>query len=501
MNKQPEANEHLKSGDRPTRVAIFSPYATVAPHFETELEIAQLHYDQGDSVDYVSCMGELANCDFNRNHDDSACADCVGRRKHGLSLLSHPTCSTPFQKPAAKCEIPTFENVEQLKQHCIDDFDIGYAVLSSLVSFCRDPEPDLSAHRDLIVRLYQSAIAAYQFTLQYLENNSPDRVYVFNGRFAAMRAVLRACQTKRVDCYLHERGCDQFHFDLFPNHLPHDIKEIHAAIQSSWDSADPTQREKTGASWFHDRVNRVERNCQSFVKSQQLGRLPENWNTKIHNVAIFCTSDDEFVAIGDAWKNKLYKNQISAIRKLIDSFKDDDSIHLYVRMHPNLANTENKIKQQMLQLNSPNLTIIAPNDPCDTYRLMRAANVVASFGSSVGIEAVFWNRASILLGPCMYQHLPGTIQPTTHEEAVSQISARDLLPQNRIGALKYGHWFQTHGIKFTYFKPETLFHGKFKGQVVYAQPSKRTIAGTLRFRAGKFIKALVDRPETTDRAA
>ena len=501
MNEQFEAKEFPQTEQRPIRVAIFSPYATVAPHFETELEIAQRHYDQGDSVDYISCMGELANCDFNRTHDDTACADCVGRRKHGLSLLSQPTCLTSFQNPATVSETPTFETVEQLKQHRVDDFDIGYAVLSSLISFCRDPEPDLATHSELINRFYQSALAAYKSTLQYIERKSPDRIYVFNGRFAAMRAVFRACQTKQVDCYLHERGCDQFHFELFANQLPHNIEGIHAAIESGWNSADPTKREKIGASWFHDRVNRVERNWQSFVKGQQIGKLPEDWNPNCHNVAIFCTSDDEFVAIGDSWQNKLYKNQLSAIQKIIDSFNGDDSIRLYVRMHPNLANTENATKQQMLNLKSPNLTVIGPSDPCDTYQLMRAANVVVSFGSSVGIEAVFWNKPSVLLGPSMYQHLPGTIQPKTHEGAVCQIAARDLPPADRTGAIRYGHWFQTHGIKFDYFEPENLFHGKFKGQVVYAQPTKRSLSETLRFRAGKFIKALVDRPETTERAA
>lgn len=492
MNNQRESKiaECWDCVKSPAKIAIFSPYATVAPHFETELEIAQLHYDRGDSVDYISCMGELANCDFNRTHETSTCSDCIGRRKHGLTLLTKQTPPIPFQTPATKIAVPEFERPDQLTQHQIDNFDIGYAVLSSLVSFCRDPEPDLIAHRELIVKLYRSAYQAYQFTLRYLKQKTPDRVYVFNGRFAAMRAILRACQATGVDCYMHERGCDQFHFDLFPNHLPHDIDGIHAAIVSSWNSADPNQREKIAASWFHDRVNRVERNWQSFVKGQQIGRLPENWNPKTHNVAIFCTSDDEFVAIGDAWKNKLYSNQLTAIRRLADSLQGDDSIHLYVRMHPNLANTENKIKRQMLELKSPNLTIISPTDPCDTYQLMRAADKVVTFGSSVGIEAVFWSKPSILLGPSMYQHLPGTFQPKTHQQAVELIQSRELVPHSRTGALQYGHWFQTHGIEFTYFEPENLFHGKFKGQVVYAKPAKRKLAESLRHRAGKFIKAL-----------
>jgi hypothetical protein len=37
----------------------------------------------------------------------------------------------------------------------------------------------------------------------------------------------------------------------------------------------------------------------------------------------------------------------------------------------------------------------------------------------------------------------------------------DISPKDKIGAIKYGNWDLTRGYDFKYFKPESLFKGKF----------------------------------------
>lgn len=465
------------------RLAIFSPYATVGPHFETELEIAQRHLDHGDAVEYVGCFGELAACDFNPSRDGNRCRECSGRRLAGLGMLEPLVSCSDFSLPIqidseqekSKAIIQTvFANVDELKAYKIDNFDIGYAALSSLVSQIRDPEPDLAEHQLILEKCIRSAANVYQFTRDYIEQYSPDRIYVFNGRFASMRAVLRACEITGTDCCLHERGCDTNHFEMFDNHLPHDIEAVDTTIRKMWQagSRDPSSanfRENVGAQWFVDRVNRVEKSWHSFTTNQKAGLLPDNWNENKTNISIFCSSDDEFVAIGDQWRNRLYPNQVEAIQKIAESMrKHQNRFHLYLRVHPNLSNVENQRKRDMMELSYPNLTIIEPDAPVDTYELMKASDKVVSFGSSVGIEAVFWGRPSILLGPCFYENLAGPYRSTCHDETIDLILSSNLTATDRIGALMYGYWFQTRGNKFKYFEPTGLFEGKFKGQVIHA---------------------------------
>ena len=455
------------------KVAIVAPYRTVAPHFEAELEIAQRHLDAGDEVLFLSCEGQLSNCDFNIERDPSICANCRGRREHGMDLIGNACKSLPVEA-TEHIEVPHFHSLKQLMDWKVENFDVGYASLSSLVSVVRDPEPDLEKHRPLLSRFIESALVMWKRTQEFLGQHQPDLVYVYNGRFAAMRAVLRACQKMGVDCYLHERGCDLNHYDVLKNHLPHEIPEVESVIRKQWGSANPETRESIGASWYQDRLDRVESNWESFTKGQQLGRLPERLDGSRRSVSIFCSSDDEFVAIGDSWKNTLYPNQVEAIAAIAASMLESSpQTDLYLRVHPNLKNVDNARKRSMMALDFPNLTVVAADESIDTYALMKASDQTVTFGSSVGMEAVFWGTPSILLGPCLYQNLGGPVSSASHEETIGLLCS-DLKPaDDKTGALMYGHWFQTRGLPYRYFEATSRFEGKFKGHVVHDRNAAR----------------------------
>ena len=476
------------------KVAIFSPYATVVPHFETELDIAQQHLDNGDTVEFINCTGSLANCDFNKDADPDRCQQCIGRRRMGLELLDPNVRSHNFSGLIdLENEIETkFESVADLANYRIENFDIGYAALSSLISICRDPEPELDRFQELLKRFLLSSWQTYKITRGYLEAEQPDRVYVFNGRFAAMRAVFRACQAADTDCYLHEHGCDNDHYEYTRNHMLHDIPATETLIRNSWSNAvENPLRTQLASQWYEDRVNRVEKNWHSFVKEQKLGQLPDQWNSRKKNVTIFCSSDDEFVAVGDGWKNRLYSNQLIAIAQLADQLgRSAPDIHLTLRVHPNLKNVDNHRKRQMLALDFANLTVIPPEAPVDSYELMRASDTVATFGSSVGIEAVYWDRPSVLLGPSFYQNLGGIYRPESHAHAV-ELLTRDLEPQGKEGALMYGFWQQTRGYRHQFFKSSGLFDGQFKGQTLYAKPERGSFSTRLRKKATRLFSGLI----------
>ena len=178
-----------------------------------------------------------------------------------------------------------------------------------------------------------------------------------------MRAVLRACQSEGVECILHERGCNKNHYELFKNHLPHDITAINEAINKLWNDNAPI----AGRSLVPrpSQPSQPSRNVVEVVRDRkEKGALPEGFDPQQKNVAIFCSSDDEFVTIGDGWRNDLYPNQVTAIELLTS----------------------------------------------------------------------------------------------------------DLKPGEKTGAYQYGFWFQTRGFLYRYYTAETLFEGKFKGNLVYPKP-------------------------------
>ncbi len=494
------------------KVAVFSPYRTVSPHYETELEIAQQHIDAGDMVEFINCTGELACCDFNSSHEDEKCRDCRGRRAMGLDLIDigkeHGVSVSGFSDYEET--LPEFDSMDALKEFRIDNFDLGYAALSSLVSIIRDPEPDLVEHRELLNRFLRAGATVYRNTLANIRVHQPERVYVFNGRFAAMRAVLRACQMQNTDCFMHERGCDNQHFEVLKNHLVHEIPATVQNICERWVEADPKMRDEIGASWFLDRIGRVEKNWTSFVKSQDQGKLPDGWDNARRNIVIFSSSDDEFVAIGDCWTNHLYENQVEAVQEIAESMQvAAPDVHLYLRVHPNQKKIDNARKRAMMTLDLENLTVIRPESPIDSYAMLLACDTVVSFGSSIGIEGVFHGKPSVLLGPCFYRDLGGVYRPEDHNAAIDLLS-RTLEPLEKTGALMYGHWLQTRGMQHQYYQPNGLFEGTFKGHVIYDRTaesecsnsglssSPRSWPGKLKRETRRLIRQVSDRMKRPD---
>ena len=83
-----------------------------------------------------------------------------------------------------------------------------------------------------------------------------------------------------------------------------------------------------------------------------------------------------------------------------------------------------------------------------SYDLMFAADTVVSFASTIGIEAVFWDKPSVLLGSCFFQYLDVAYQPTTHEEAMALLTQK-LEPKDKVGALMYAGYIMTFGEPYT----------------------------------------------------
>ena len=459
-------------------VVVFAAYAINSPHFEAELEIAHRHADAGDRVTILTCGSELEACDPNPYHDAPRCAKCMGRRDSGLALLPSSIAVEPFYRLTAEDrreldELPTqFESHEELTRLYVGQFDIGYAALSSLISQARDPEADLTAHALLLRGLLRAAWAVHRSMCRYLDTHTVDRVYVFNGRFAPMRAVLRACEEKAVEYCTHERGSDLARYTLFPNMSIHDHESIARLILDTWNAAraDP-DREQVARNWYESRVRGG--GDIDFSRGQQRTRLPSGWDGDKRNITIFVSSEDEFAGISDDWLNPIYESQNAGLRAIIESLRADlRNIHLYIRSHPHLSLIDNTQTRALAELKTPFVTVIPPADPVDTYELMRSSACVLTFGSTTGIEAAYWGVPSILVGIAFYRNFGITYNPATNNELIRMLHT-DLQPKPIEPALAYGYFWSTFGVPFKYFTADGFYSGRFKG--VRVRPSLRAL--------------------------
>jgi hypothetical protein len=460
-------------------VVVFTAYTQWPLHYETDLEIIQRHLDAGDSVTHLYCTGSLLACDDNGFHLPERCNDCISVRQQGSALLSPGVRSASFLSLSAAdrramVALPKrFDSIESLRACRVDNFDIGWAVLSSVISWTRDPKPDINAIRNLIPRFMISAFSVYRSMQNYLAAHQTDRVYVFNGRFAHARAVLRACQKLNVACHTHERGNNLQHYGIWENTMPHDIRYADREIRRKWKEAegDP-DRTEIAERFYRDRSKGIVQSWYSFITSQEAGRLPAGWDPAKRNIAIFNSSEDEFEALGDDYVSRVYRTQQEGLERILASISADPSnIHLYLRVHPNLKGQDNHQTRQLATLKADFLTILQPDDAVSSYTLMKQAKTVLTFGSTVGIESVYWGTPSILAGPAFYEDLGATYNPSSHEELMTMLRA-DLPPKDRTPALMFGYYYNTFGIRFKYYEPLSMMKGEFKGHELRPEPAR-----------------------------
>jgi hypothetical protein len=106
-----------------------------------------------------------------------------------------------------------------------------------------------------------------------------------------------------------------------------------------------------------------------------------------------------------------------------------------------------------------NLRVIWPHDSIDSYALLDACEKTLTFGSTIGIEATYWGKPSILAGRAFYENLDCVYRPKSHDELVALLRRDGLPPCPADSALMYFYWEVSDGIPFTWFKETGIRNG------------------------------------------
>ena len=448
------------------KIFLYSTHLFYSPHIETELELMQKHLNQGDEVFRVICAGELSICDMNQRHELLTCMRCRDIRNFGKKLLDGTVINLPIITQVSGKQVfqpVKCRTVEDLKNIYYKNFDIGYAIASSLISICRESDINIEMHADTVDAYYSSSLKVYLSTIEYIEKYKPDVVYIFNSRIAHVRAVMRACEDQKIDFVVHERGCDKDRYELFYNTMPHSIKYQLSKIEEYWNKSEHLVEEKKqmATRFYSDRKNGNPGDWSSFTKEQTADLLPAGFDRTKKNIVIYNSSMYEYLAVSKEWNYPFYNNQEEFIANLLKMFEGDSNYHFYLRVHPNLKDSVSSQINRISALNFHNLSLISADSKVSSYHLLDNCDQIITFGSTMGIEATFWNKPSILVASSVYGD-EAVYKASNYDEVYSVIKSNPL-PKNKESAYKYGYYNMVFGMSYFHFKPETLFRGTYKG--------------------------------------
>ena len=451
------------------KILIYVSTPLLAVHLGYELEIAKQHIKKGDDVYFLVCDKSMLSCDLNENHDSFSCDYCVLRLEHGLDLINFDKSKVyklELSKFIKYFDIPNFESVQELKKFEYDNLDVGSCTASIMITGYRDCEFDLNS-KFAKIRCRNSiytAYAIYQSVLYHLKKINPDIFYVHNARTSIKRPALRSGQKLGIKTICFDSGYKINQIKLIENTYMHDIKVNKKHIKDFWENAKYTFNEKKEIA----RKFYLEQKENNFTKNF-IYKLPDNFDKSKTNIAIFNSSEDEMESI-DSWKDTFYNRQIEVISYLVNNYPQ---INFYLRVHPNLKDLNNSQTKAIDKLKYDNLVIINANSKLSSYKLLDNCNKIVTFGSTIGIEANYYNKPSILVGRSFYEHLNVCYVAKSYNDLDKFITS-DLIPKPKLGSYKYAYWQVKNNIDLEYWKSnDAICNGSFDGQSM--QPNKKDI--------------------------
>jgi hypothetical protein len=343
-----------------------------------------------------------------------------------------------------------FHSIEELKKFNYKNVNIGVGVASSIISLYRDHCFDLERYNKEINREIIAAILVVDTIEESFKNIKPDLVYVFNGRMSAYSPVVQYCEKNKINFRVFEFTSRYDKFHVVKNAIPHNVSYREQEMKDAWEeNNDLEYKTKISKEFFESQRKGISLMEGSFISYQNENQLP-HFDKDKEVVTFFNSSIDEFASV-PGWENYIYifDDETTAIWDICKNFESDQTKQFVLRVHPNLKfldNTQTKNSEKLKELN--NLIIVDPTSTVSSYSLIDISNKIITFGSTIGIEACYFEKPSILLGMSFFDNLDVAYLPSSKKELMGMIENKNLKPKSVVNVHIYGYWWMTFGKNF-----------------------------------------------------
>lgn len=304
---------------------------------------------------------------------------------------------------------------------------------------------------------------------------------VFNGRFTHDQAAAAAAQAQGARVLYYDAGGLETGFDL-TFATTHDWADLQHRMLRMWDSWPEGEREEIGRTWFLNRQAHKEPGLQAFVEFQQRGNLEGVPKADIL-VAFFSSSPDEIAELDLDWSEYL-GSQPQALATLADAVRATPGAQLVVRTHPHmrLKPHDDLVQWRAAVAAAEPAAHFDAADPLDSYGLMRAADIVFTYGSTSGVEAASMEKPVVVMGPSAYDLLGCVTRAQSAEAVLAAVQDPISLPPER--ALPYGLMMQRRGFNFEHVAGNETSAFSISGMPLSdARPAARKVGALLKSRS------------------
>lgn len=477
----------------------FSPFATDCINASVLLEDAYTVLDrESDAIIYFLYFDypNVKINDFNNECSNFRSREIAFDNKLLLNkykndrIIAVPFSSIRKEDVHSQYEFSNLQEVKRITHHGIN---IGFGVVSNFVSFTANINPEMNDIVKKYITNYLNAGATILDSLKdFVEERKIEYIKTYNGRFATLRIPVDLAEAIHIPfSTLEMLPINDVHSMKYFEYLddkPHSITLRNKIIHQIWTDEDEKNPEQY-SDFYERRAKGLRAGDTVYTSLQNAEELPEEWDTNKKNYVYFTSSENEFFAIGDDWdKLRIFPNQEVAAEAVAKICMEDPSIHLYIRVHPHLIGVEYSYAKFESLKKYPNITIIPAESTISTYKLMFSCDKCITMGSSVGIEATYWGKPSVLLNASLYYYLDVAYVPRDIDDLSKILLDHSLPAKSKRGCFLYAKSILSdeHGrtSKYVNFNMTPIY---FKGKRLDISKSMTILGSTKLYKLSLFM--------------
>ncbi len=340
-------------------------------------------------------------------------------------------------------QVKTMNSISELRELRFLEIAPGTAIANEITNLTKDRDLNLYFNQKLIKKIIYSYLEVYSASKNEIQQKNIEKVHVFNGRFLHERAVRDCAKSLQKEVLIFETTRDRYFQRLEGFHSRADNQKY---MLEHWANSLDSESNKfeVGALYFEELRSK---NNPFRVESTETFNLNNNF------FVYFSSSDDEAVGFWDEWREPL-GNQLEVVRRLQNIFDLQNQFDLIIRLHPNLSNKGTSVKSNWSTISPTKRSmVIGPRAKISSYDLLDNCVGVISYGSTLGLEAAYNCKPSIVLADSGYDLLEVVDKAQSWDEVVQWLQAghkmsSEFLELRRKNSTIRGYYLATAGSPF-----------------------------------------------------
>ncbi len=407
------------SADRPLVVILALRHWAISRAWETVF--SRLLRAQGCRVVWVYDDRVLLRCDsmLSEQRDLALCAHCVRFNRRTADVAGVDIAGLgDFLDPEAAAEVtPELvwgSDFEEL-------YRMVWASFVRLLSARPESLDDLSSgERRMLEELLIGAERVRRCADSLFDELEPDAVLALNGKFFAESILIDAAQKRGVPVWTYERGNrrDTVVLSPTPTAVPFHTTQLMAGLVEPLEE----DEQRTLDDYLERRMELGNGQVRFLAHDARTVDLPPGER----RLALFTNLIWDSAVVGE---DTVFEDMFDWVLTVARAVAERPEVQLAIRVHPAEVKvywhpTRQRVADVVRTAFSgglpPNVALIDAEEPVDSYELMRQADLVLVYTSTIGQEAAAKGKRVLVAARSAYSGGPFVVRPKDREEYLSQ---------------------------------------------------------------------------------